>query len=94
VFIRDLQQSTPLITTVLLFLSPVFYSPAALPEQIRTLLYLNPMTLFIEEARKVLLWGQMPDSRAWMMATAISIGLAWAGFAFFQRLRRGFADVV
>jgi lipopolysaccharide transport system permease protein len=94
VFIRDIQQSTPLITMLLLFLSPVFYSPAALPEKYRMLLYLNPLTFIIEETRKVLLWGQMLNWTGWVISTAISLGIAWAGFALFQKLRKGFADVV
>ena len=94
VFIRDVGQMTGMFTTVLLFLSPVFYPISRLPENYQTILYANPLTFIIEQARGVMLWGQLPDWQGLVIATAISLFVAWSGFAWFQKTRRGFADVL
>ena len=94
VYLRDIGQTIGIVTTVMLFLSPVFYPVSALPEQYQPLLRLNPLTFVIEEGRKVLLFGQLPDWGGWALYLAISLCVAWAGFWWFQRTRKGFADVV
>ena len=94
VYLRDVGQTVGILTTVLLFFSPVFYPVSALPPDYQLLLQLNPLTFIIEQGREVLVWGRMPDwsglGRYWIYATLI----AWLGFAWFQKTRPGFADVV
>jgi lipopolysaccharide transport system permease protein len=94
VFLRDLGQTIGIITTILLFLSPVFYPSSALPEEYLNWLLLNPLTFFIEEARNVLIWGRTPDWALLGIAYLISLATAWLGFAWFQGTRKGFADVI
>jgi lipopolysaccharide transport system permease protein len=40
------------------------------------------------------MWGQVPNPKVWLLYLAISALVAWAGFAWFQKVRRGFADVL
>jgi|SRR5215831_14448424 len=94
VYVRDIGQTIGIFTTVLLFLSPVFYPVDALPENYRILLLLNPLTFVIGDARRVLIWGQAPDWAGLALYSATSFVVAWLGFWWFQRTRRGFADVV
>jgi len=94
VYVRDISQTIGIFTMVLLFLSPVFYPADALPEDYRFLLLLNPLTFVIEDARRVLIWGQAPDWTALLIYAPASFVVAWLGFWWFQRTRRGFADVV
>jgi lipopolysaccharide transport system permease protein len=94
VFLRDVSQFIGVVTTVLMFLSPIFYPVTALPDTYRHLLYLNPLTPVIEQTRDVLFWGKAPNFALlgiYWMATAI---IAWLGFAWFQKTRKGFADVL
>lgn len=94
VYLRDVGHVITVLTTVLLFLSPVLYPVAALPEAYQPWLKLNPLTYIIEESRNVLLFGNLPDWGS--LATAIAVGalIATAGFWFFQKTRKGFADVI
>jgi lipopolysaccharide transport system permease protein len=94
VYLRDVGHVITVLTTVLLFLSPVLYPVAALPAAYRPWLQLNPLTYIIEESRNVLLLGNLPHWGS--LGIAILIGLAFAavGFWFFQKTRRGFADVI
>jgi lipopolysaccharide transport system permease protein len=94
VYIRDIGQITGVLATVLLFMSPVFYPASMLPEPYQTLIYLNPLTFIIEQARDVLMWGRLPDWEGLGIYVAVSIIFAWAGYAWFQKTRRGFADVL
>jgi len=94
VFVRDITQVIGILTTVLLFLSPIFYPVSALPQQYQTLLHLNPLTFMIEESRAVLIWGRMPDWAGWAIYFAVSLAIAWIGFWWFQKTRKGFADVL
>jgi lipopolysaccharide transport system permease protein len=94
VFVRDIGQTTGILTTVLLFLSPVFYPISVLPETYQYLLLLNPLTFIIEESRKVLIWGQLPDWAGLGIYSTLAMLFAWTGFWWFQRTRKGFADVV
>jgi lipopolysaccharide transport system permease protein len=94
VYLRDVSQLVGIVTTTLLFLSPVFYPITALPENYRSLLYFNPIVPVIEQARTVLYWGGMPDFSilaAYWIATFV---IAWLGFVWFQKTRKGFADVL
>lgn len=93
-YVRDVGQTVGIMTTVLLFMSPIFYPASILPEDIRPYLFLNPLTFIIEQARDVLIFGNTP---AWVrlgIYCAISMLVAWLGLYWFQRTRRGFADVL
>ena len=94
VYIRDISQVTGMLVTIFLFLSPIFYPATALPEPYRSLIYLNPLTFVIEQARDVLMWGKYPDWNGLMIATAVGLLTAWLGFAWFQKTRKGFSDVL
>ncbi len=94
VYLRDVSQIISVLTSVLSFMSPIFYPVSALPEKYRQLLYLNPLTPAIEMTRDVLYWGKMPDIHElgvyWLATTLI----LWLGFVWFQKTRKGFADVL
>jgi lipopolysaccharide transport system permease protein len=94
VYLRDVSQLTGMATTTLMFLSPIFYPVSALPEQYRLLLFINPMTPAIEMVRDVMYWGKMPDILMLTIYTTLAATLAWLGFAWFQKTRKGFADVL
>lgn len=94
VYLRDVSQIIGVVTSVLMFMSPIFYPVSALPENYRQLLYLNPLTPVIEMTRDVLYWGKIPYAHVlgmYWLATAV---IAWLGFAWFQKTRKGFADVL
>jgi lipopolysaccharide transport system permease protein len=94
VFLRDVGQTIGIITTVLMFLSPVFYPVTAVPAKFRPWVMANPLTLIIEQAREVLLWGQLPEWSGLGIYTLAATAVAWAGYAWFQKTRKGVADVL
>jgi lipopolysaccharide transport system permease protein len=94
VYIRDVSQLTGILITVLMFLSPIFYPITALPEKYRHLLLMNPLTPAIEQARDLLYWGRAPSLTMVAIYLSASVAIAWVGFAWFQKTRKGFADVI
>jgi lipopolysaccharide transport system permease protein len=94
VFLRDVGQTIIIITTVLMFLSPVFYPVTAVPERFRAFIMANPLTFIIEQARQVLIWGHLPDWLGLCIYSVLATAVAWAGYAWFQKTRKGFADVL
>lgn len=94
VFIRDVGQTIGIIMTVTMFLSPIFYPIAAIPERYRPLIMANPLAFIIEQARQVLIWGRMPNWAGLALYLLIALVVAWLGFAWFQKTRKGFADVL
>ena len=94
VFISDIKQLMGMLTTALLFLSPIFYPVTALPPALQSVIYLNPLTLIISQARDVMLWGKLPDFAALGLYLGVASIVAIIGFVWFQKSRRGFADVV
>ncbi len=94
VYMRDLAQGMGLITTILLFLSPVFYPIESLPAAYRSLMHLNPITLPIIQLRELLLWDKPLNWSAWGVSLLIAAALSHMGYYCFQKARRGFADVL
>ena len=94
VYFRDVAQFIGLATTALMFMSPIFFPVTAIPEPYRQLLYMNPLTPTVEGVRDVLYWGRGIQIGAWAMSMAVGLVVAWLGFAWFQKTRSGFADVL
>ena len=94
VFLRDVGQTIAIITMVMLFLSAVFYPVTAVPERFRPFFMANPLTFTIQQAREVLVWGHAPEWAGLGIYILAATGVAWAGYAWFQTTRKGFADVL
>ena len=94
VFIRDLSQVIGVLITVLLFLSPIFYPLEAVPEVVRPLLYLNPLTVPIAEFRNIVIWGELPNFSVLVIYYTIAMLIFSFGWWWFQRTKKVFADVL
>jgi lipopolysaccharide transport system permease protein len=94
VYLRDLAQVLPVVTTVMMFMAPVFYPVEALPEAFRPWMYLNPLTFVIGEMRGLVLSGAMPHWATLAKFTAIALLVALAGWKVFRKAQPGFADVL
>jgi lipopolysaccharide transport system permease protein len=94
VYFRDIGQVIGILTTILLFMSPVFYPTSVLPPEYQKLLYFNPLTPTIEYLRSALINGVAPDAWSFLEYFLKSLIFACVGFAWFQKTRKGFADVL
>ena len=94
VYIRDIQQLIIPLVQLMMFLSPVFYPVAALPEGMRPWLQLNPLALAIEQTRGIILFGQWPAWTPYLLSLFAGMLVALLGAWWFARTRKGFADVL
>ena len=94
VFIRDLQQAVPFVLQIMLFVTPIFYPPSAVPEAFRVFILINPLAFLVETFRNLVLWGVPPPWKLFAAWTAASVLFAYAGLLLFRRLRTTFADVL
>lgn len=94
VYVRDITHIVALLTTALLFLSGIFFSVDSLPADYKDILILNPFLCIIAQARQVMIWGELPDFALLSTYSVVSLLLCWFGFIFFQKTRKGFADVL
>lgn len=94
VYLRDIGQLSGLLAMLLMFLSPIFYPVEALPEAFRPFMYLNPLTPIIEAARATLIQGIAPDFTFLALYASAATAFACLGFAWFQKTRSGFADIL
>ncbi|MDO9148508.1 MAG: ABC transporter permease [Hydrogenophaga sp.] len=94
VYLRDVSQVTGMFSTIMLFVSGIFFPISALPVPLQAWLRFNPLAVVVEQTREVLIFGTLPDYSTWLMMMGLGMLFAWAGFALFQRMRKGFADVL
>lgn len=94
VFLRDLRPLMGPISNLIMFLSPIFYSVAALPERFRPLMYWNPLTIPIQDIKVALFLGRLADPLPWLASLGIGAIIMWAGYWWFEQTRHAFADVV
>lgn len=94
VYARDTGPVISMLTTLLMFLSPIFFPVASVPEAWRTLFMLNPLAIFIEQTRSVLLLNTAPEIGALIMMYLIGAITVSLGIWIFRKLQLGFADVI
>ena len=94
VYLRDVAHFTVIATTIIMFLTPIFYPLTAIPESYRAIIRSNPLADIIEQMREVMIFGHLPDWQHFGTVFVVSLLIAWGGYNWFQKTRSGFADVV
>ncbi|CRI59813.1 ABC transporter permease [Pseudomonas sp. CCOS 191] len=94
VFLRDVSQLVGVLTSMLMFLSAIFYPVSSFPAEYADMLFMNPLVPVIEMTRNALYWGEAPDLNMLAIYWLTTLIIAWLGFAWFQKTRKGFADVL
>ncbi|BDT66798.1 teichoic acid translocation permease protein TagG [Comamonadaceae bacterium OS-1] len=94
VYLRDVTQIIGIATTILMFLSPIFYPISSLPKEYQELMQLNPLTSLIEQSRDTMIWGKNLDLIIWLKQIIYSTAIAAFGLFWFQKTRPGFSDVL
>lgn len=93
-YIRDIAQLVGIISTIIMYISPIFYPVSAVPKEFRFIITINPLTTLIEQIRDVVFFNKMPILFDLLVEYLASFIIAWIGFIWFQKTRKGFADVI
>ena len=94
VYVKDMVNFMSVVSALLMFTSPVFFSLEDLPETVSRAFLMNPFTFVIINVRNVVFYGIGVDWTYWLISFVTGMFLFFFGWRFFKRLRKGFADVL
>lgn len=94
VFFRDIENVLGIFLTIWMYLTPVIYSASLIPENLKLLFYINPMTGVINAYRDTILYGKFPDWHSFLYSALFSIILFFTGLIYFRKRAKYFADVI
>lgn len=92
VYLRDVEYLLGIITMAWQFLTPIMYSMDQVPEDMRFVFGLNPMTPVIMAYRDILYYKKAPELATLLHATVLGIVLLFVGSFTFSKLKRHFAE--
>lgn len=93
-FYRDVQYLFNLVLTLWFYLTPVIYATEFFPDRYRWIFRLNPMSVFINAYRQVLLGGDFPNWASVGVGLIVSLAVFVISHRIFKKLEGAFADVV
>jgi len=93
-YLRDISQVVVLITTMMMFLSPIFYPVSSLPTDYQLIMKVNPLTFIVEQVRGLMISGVGINWTEWSGWLIFSLFLFYLGYFWFKKTRDGFADVI
>ncbi len=88
---RDIRYALPFLVQLGMFVTPIIYPSALVPEKWRWILHWNPLAAIVEGYRTALLGGPF-DLRSLFTAGLLVLGLFAAGAYYFRSVENGFAD--
>lgn len=92
---RDFRYIVPFIVQFGLFISPIAFTTANVPERWRALYALNPLVGIIDGFRWSLLGGLTAfDAQAVALSVTVTTSFLVLGVWYFRRMERSFADVI
>ncbi len=93
-FVRDIGHALIAFAPALMFVSPIFYSVEQVPRGVRWAYALNPMSFVMETSRGLLFFESDVTPAAYVGYWCAALIVFFLGYWFFQKARRGFADVL
>jgi ABC-type polysaccharide/polyol phosphate export permease len=91
-FYRDVGQLLAVVLSLWIFLTPVVYPLAQVPDAYRAWIALNPMTPVVSGFRSLVVEGQLPDAGPLVVSAVIALATFLVGYAAFKRLEPLFAE--
>lgn len=92
VYFRDIEHIMGILMMMWFYLTPILYTVDMIPERLRIVFTLNPMSGFISCYRDILYYGQMPNLLTILPTLGVSLLVIVFGVFLFQRLQRGFVE--
>jgi ABC-2 type transport system permease protein len=92
VYFRDLEHILGIVTMIWMYMTPIFYSIDMIPEKLRFIYHLNPMSSVISCYRDVLYSAKVPDLSSLLEAAVLGVFFLVVGMLVFGKLKKGFAE--
>lgn len=92
VYFRDLEYILGIVTMAWMYLTPVLYPIDWVPEKLRPILNINPMTPVITAYREILYYKRIPEFGNLLWALLLGLIVLGIGVLVFNKLQKGFAE--
>lgn len=92
VFLRDIEYILGIVVMAWQFLSPVMYGIDMVPEEIRPVFEVNPMTSILVVYRDILYYKQVPEIATLLRAAFLGLFLLIIGIFVFEKLKKHFSE--
>ncbi len=93
-YFRDLKDFVQVFCTVGVYIMPIFYLPTMVPALFRPVLYINPFSYLVWCYQDVFYFGRFEHPWAWVIFTALSLGVFYVGYRIFRKLKIMFGNVL
>lgn len=90
VFFRDIQFLWGVLTTVWMYLTPIFYPVSALPENIQAIVRLNPLYYYVTFVRTCVIDGVSPEPTMYVQCFLIALAMLAVGALIFKKTQDHF----
>jgi lipopolysaccharide transport system permease protein len=94
VFYRDFGQLETYFVMMLLYLTPIFYQVQSIPEPYRQIILASPVAALIIAYHDILFFGRFPAASSVAYIFAVGVILCLTGYAFFNRFRESFGELL
>ena len=92
VYFRDLEHILGILAMLWMYMTPVMYAPDIVPESIRPIFNLNPMTYIVNAYRDILYYGRVPDAMQLLYGFLLGLVLLTIGLLVFEKLKKHFVE--
>ena len=92
VYFRDLEQILGVLIMAWIYVTPIMYDVDYIPESLRGIFFLNPMTPVICVYHDILYYKTVPTTRYLLQSGLVSVVIFAIGFWLFTRLDKNFAE--
>lgn len=92
VYVRDLEHILGVITMAWIYLTPIMYTMDFVPEKLRFVFYMNPMTYIVNLYRSVLYYKTIPSMLDLGVSFVVALVAMIVGMLVFDKLQRGFVE--
>lgn len=93
VFFRDLERLVSIILNMMFYATPIVYALDMVPNNLKYIIYANPLALLITNYRNIFLYGDV-NWRFLLLSAAYAVGIFVVGYITFNRLKPKFAEVL
>ena len=91
---RDFSHMVGLLTTIMMYVSPVMYSPTQLPKFIQGMVYLNPVSSYVEAFRFCVLGSGEIHLLPLIYSTVFTLVLTMIAVVLFNQTEKDFIDII
>jgi ABC-type polysaccharide/polyol phosphate export permease len=94
VFFRDVRHLVEVALAVLFWTTPIVYELGRVPERLRLLILLSPMSPFVVAYQKLFFFREWPDATVWLVAVTYAVGAFVIGGALVLAFEDRFTELV